>query len=76
MSATDIPIGETACIAALNMEAPEKRRLMDMGFCPGAEIQRVLDAPLGGTIAFRIRGTVIALRDEQTDKIEVTPCKN
>ncbi len=76
MNATQIPIGGKACVATLNMDAPEKRRLMDMGFCPGAEIERVLDAPLGGTIAFRIRGTVIALRDEQTDKIEVTPCKN
>jgi Fe2+ transport system protein FeoA len=49
---------------------------MDMGFVPGARIERVLEAPLGGTIAFKIRGTVVALRDVQTDRIEVAPCKN
>jgi Fe2+ transport system protein FeoA len=49
---------------------------MDLGFCPGTEIERALDAPFGGTIAFRVRGTVIALRDDQTDQIEVTLCKN
>jgi ferrous iron transport protein A len=76
VSATEIPIGGTARIAALHMDAPERRRLMDLGFCPGAQIERLLDAPLGGTIAFRIRGTVVALRDQQTDKIEVIPCKN
>jgi Fe2+ transport system protein FeoA len=76
VSATEIPIGGTARIAALLMDAPERRRLMDLGFCPGAQIERLLDAPLGGTIAFRIRGTVVALRDQQTDKIEVIPCKN
>ena len=76
MIATQIPVGGRARIAALKMVGQEKRRLMDLGFVPGAEIERVLDAPLGGTIAFRIRGTVIALRDNQTDKIEVAPCKN
>lgn len=76
MSATQVPIGATARIESLDVGPHEKRRLMDMGFVPGAQIERVLDAPLGGTIAFRIRGTVIALRDDQTDRIEVTLCKN
>jgi ferrous iron transport protein A len=76
VSATHIPAGAIARITALNVQGADKRRLMDLGFCLGAELERVLDAPLGGTIAFRIRGTVIALRDDQTDKIEVELCKN
>lgn len=76
MSATQIPAGALARITALNVQGADKRRLMDLGFCLGAELERVFDAPLGGTIAFRIRGTVIALRDDQTDKIEVELCKN
>ena len=74
--ATQVPLGGTARIERLLMEGHEKRRLMDLGFCPGTKIERALDAPFGGTIAFRVRGTVIALRDDQTDQIEVTLCKN
>jgi Fe2+ transport system protein FeoA len=74
VSATQIARGGRARIESLLHEPQERRRLMDLGFVPGAEIERLLDAPLGGTIAFRIRGTVIALRDDQTDQIEVTPC--
>jgi Fe2+ transport system protein FeoA len=76
MNATQVPKGGCAVVRSLGLEPQERRRLMDLGFVPGAKIERVLDGPLGGTIAFRIRGTVIALRDDQTDKIEVEPCKN
>lgn len=76
MTATRIPIGTSAKIESLLMDGAERRRLMDLGFCPGVEIKRVLDAPFGGTPAFLVRGTVIALRDDQSDLIEVTPCKN
>lgn len=74
--ATQVPIGTSAVVTELRLESQERRRLMDLGFVPGVKIERVLDAPLGGTIAFRIRGTVIALRDTQTDRIEVALCKD
>ena len=76
MSASQIPIGNKARREGLNMDSHEKRRLMDLGFCPGAVIERVLDGPFGGTPAFRVRGTVVALRNVQSDQIEVTLCKN
>lgn len=76
MTATQVSRGEKACIERLNLEGAERMRLMDLGFCPGVQIERVLDAPFGGTPAFLIRGTVIALRTEQSDLIEVAPCKN
>ena len=76
MNATQISVGGKARVSSLGVTGQERRRLMDLGFMPGVEIERVLESPLGGTIAFRIRGTVVALRDDQTDKIEVTPCKN
>jgi Fe2+ transport system protein FeoA len=76
INATQVSIGETALVKEVRLEAQERRRLMDLGFLPGAKIERILDAPLGGTIAFRIRGTVVALRDTQTDRIEVEPCKS
>lgn len=74
MTATEIPMGGRATIQRLMMDGAEKRRLMDLGFCPGALIEHVLEAPFGETPAFMIRGTVIALRSEQSDQIEVLPC--
>lgn len=39
------------------------RRLMDIGFTEGAEIECVLAAPGGGIKAYLVRGSVIALRE-------------
>lgn len=74
MRATQIREGQPAKIVSMTLDASEKRRLMDLGFSIGTLIERLFDAPLGGTIAFRIRGTVVALRQEQSDEIEVEPC--
>lgn len=40
-----------------------RRRLMDIGFTEGAEIECVLAAPGGGIKAYLVRGSVIALRE-------------
>lgn len=43
--------------------AAMRRRLMDIGFTEGAEIECVLAAPGGGIKAYLVRGSVIALRE-------------
>ena len=48
-----------------------RRRILDIGITKGAIIERLFESPLGEPIAFQIRGGVMALRDEVTDKIEV-----
>lgn len=49
----------------------ERFRLLDLGVVPGTEIRLALDNPLNDPIGYWIRGAVIALRKEQSDKIEV-----
>jgi len=49
----------------------ERFRLLDLGVVPGTEIQIALDNPLNDPIGYWIRGAVIALRKEQSDKIFV-----
>jgi len=51
----------------------ERRRLLDLGIIPGTEIGVELVNPSGDPTAYRIRGTVIALRDDQARLIRVTP---
>ena len=49
----------------------ERFRLLDLGVVPGTEIRLALDNPLNDPIGYWIRGAIIALRKEQSDKIFV-----
>jgi DtxR family Mn-dependent transcriptional regulator len=49
----------------------ERFRLLDLGVVPGTDIRIALDNPLSDPIAYWIRGAIIALRKEQSDKIFV-----
>lgn len=51
----------------------QRRRLLDLGVIPGTEIKAELVSPGGDPTAYRIRGTVIALRDSQAKLIRITP---
>lgn len=48
-----------------------RRRLLDLGFVRGSEVQISLRSPLGNPTAYLIRGTQIALRDDQAQHIQV-----
>ena len=52
---------------------PERRRLMDLGLLPGTKIVAEMDSPSGNLTAYRVRGALIALRDDQTEMIRVRP---
>jgi len=64
---------ETAQVIRLspNCRGIERRRLMDMGIVPGTEISFERRGLTGGLCAYLVRGTVIALREEQTDMIAI-----
>jgi DtxR family transcriptional regulator, Mn-dependent transcriptional regulator len=49
----------------------ERRRLMDLGVVPGTRIEYDNTGLTGGLTSYRVRGTVIALREEQTDMISI-----
>ena len=52
-----------------------RRRLLDLGFTRGAIVEAVLESAFGhgDPKAFRVRGTTIALRREQAERIYVEP---
>jgi DtxR family Mn-dependent transcriptional regulator len=52
-----------------------RRRLLDLGVTPGAEIRPELEPLFGRPRAFRIRNTLVALRDEQAEGIRVRPTR-
>lgn len=50
-----------------------RRRLLDLGLTPGTEVRPELEPLFGRPRAFRIRQTLVALRDEQAEGIQVRP---
>jgi DtxR family Mn-dependent transcriptional regulator len=48
-----------------------RRRLLDLGFTPGAQVRADLTTFAGDPRAYRLRGTTIALRREQSDRVLV-----
>lgn len=62
--------GEVLALSA-RFRGSERRRMMDLGILPGTIIQAEMDSPGGDPTAYRIRGALIALRDDQADLIRI-----
>jgi DtxR family Mn-dependent transcriptional regulator len=65
--------GETAEVARISpaCRGIERRRLMDLGIVPGTTVTYDRRGITGGLTSYRVRGTVIALRQEQADMIAI-----
>jgi DtxR family transcriptional regulator, Mn-dependent transcriptional regulator len=66
-----LKIGDSARVARLSprLRGAERRRMMDLGILPGTSIQAEMTSPSGDPTAYRIRGALIALREEQAKMI-------
>lgn len=62
--------GNIIKITSLNLDGVMRRRLLDLGFVAGALVEVMRKSPLGDPIAFRVSQTTIALRREESSKIE------
>ncbi|MCA0173918.1 ferrous iron transport protein A [Bacillus sp. RAR_GA_16] len=61
--------GDRIRIKEVAIEGVMRRRLLDLGFVPGAIVDVLKKSPLGDPIAFRVSHTTIALRKEESIKI-------
>jgi len=70
---SDLKYNQVAKVIKLNESCQgfERFRLLDLGVVPGTKIRLALDNPLNDPLGYWIRGAVIALRKEQSDKISV-----
>jgi ferrous iron transport protein A len=62
--------GDFIRITHLDIEGVMRRRLLDLGFVPGAIVKVLRKSPLGDPIAFRVSQTSIALRKEESLRIQ------
>lgn len=68
---SSLNVGEKGIVLGIakSLRGQQRRRLMDLGIVPGTEIEAELESITGDPVAYRVRGTTIALRKEQADKI-------
>lgn len=65
--------GETVRVRGISpaCQGPQRRRLLDLGLVPGTPVTPELVSASKDTVAYRIRGALIALRQEQARWISV-----
>ncbi|MCU6711607.1 ferrous iron transport protein A [Paenibacillus sp. J5C_2022] len=61
--------GQYIRIVRIDVPGVLRRRLLDLGFVPGAVIEVLQKSPLGDPVAYRVNQTTIALRKEESDLI-------
>lgn len=69
----DLPLNTKGYIQSLNCQGNIRRRLLDLGFVEGACVTPVLISPSHDPRAFSIRGTLIAIRKEDANLINIYP---
>lgn len=68
----DIPPGQRAVVCDLEIQGAMRRRLLELGLIAGTPVECLGRSPWGDPTAYLIRGSVIALRAEDSAGILVT----
>ena len=75
MTLNMLKTGKSATVTGIKNRDAERRRLSDLGILPGTKVENVMGSPLGDPVAYRIRNSVVALRREQSELIEIEETK-
>ena len=66
-----LPLNKSGKIKSIECNEGIKRRLLDMGLVKGTEITPILISSYGDPRAFLVRGTIIAIREEDAKNIKI-----
>ena len=64
-----LPLGKTAAVVEIKAVGKLKRRFADLGIIEGSKLTAIQRGLFNNPTAYQIKGTVIALRKEDSDKI-------
>ena len=67
----DLPMNKKGIVEDLKCKGSLKRRLLDLGIVKGTVITPFFRSPSGDPTAFEIRGSLIALRKEDSASIKI-----
>lgn len=71
MTLSNLPLNTKGYINSLNCNGNIRRRLLDLGLVKNSSITPVLISPSADPRAFEVRGTIIAIRKEDTNLINI-----
>ena len=69
---SQLPLNQNGRIENVECNEGIKRRLLDLGIIENSNITPVFRSPFKDPTAYLIRGTIVALRSDDTRKIIVT----
>lgn len=67
----ELTVGQKGTVTAINAPKPLKRRLMDMGFTKGVDVEVIKLAPMGDPMEVSLRGYHLCLRKTEARAIEI-----
>lgn len=68
-TAASLKFGEKAIIDQIDFNHPSFRRIIEIGFTPGQEIELIHKSVFNDPLAFSLRGTMIAIRKNEAESI-------
>ena len=71
-TASQLKYGEKVIIDEIDDNHPSSRRIIEIGFTPGQEIELINKSVFNDPLAFAVRGTIIAIRKNEADCIKVS----
>jgi len=70
-SLVDLRRGDAAILDGIDLPGDDARRLMELGFLPGARVTAGRSAPGGDPQVFQVDGSEIALRKETARRLKI-----
>jgi Fe2+ transport system protein FeoA len=70
---SELKVGQTGILVALDLPESVQNHLMHMGFVPEARVTALRRAPAGDPTVYAVDGLEIALRHETAEGIRVRP---
>lgn len=73
ISLFDLPAGSSGRVVSIELPEDMRRRVQSLGLSAGTTVSCYAYAPCGSPGAYRIRGTTVALRKRDAEKILIRP---
>ncbi len=70
---TELAVGTSGCVQAVNGERGLRYRLLELGLLPGTELAVLRCAPGGDPIEIGLRGYALSLRRDEAATVLVVP---
>ncbi len=71
-TAAEMKFGEKVRINDIDSSHPSSRRILEIGFTPGQEIELITASSFNDPLAFSVRGTLVAIRKNEAVCIKVS----